>query len=282
MILTDLTQAGAFLGLYALILLTSKWMKDFLTNYSINDQLTQRDNPAVALIMAGYYLGTLAIFIGALFGPSQGFARDLMLVGGYSLLGMVLLNVSRFINDRVILREFCNIQQIIEQRNTAVATVQFGTYIATGLVAGGAVMGTGGSVLTAIAFFALGQLSLLIFSQIYDWLSPYCIHEELAKQNLACGIAMAGSLIALGIIVTNGVSGSFVSWQDNIRRFAEVNLLAFVFLPIVRYLFDRLIVPGDKLSREIIDDQNIGAGLLEAVVVISFACILKLLFRALC
>ena len=278
MIITDLGRAAAFIGLYFVLFLLAKWMKDFFTPYTINEELTQKDNPAIALIMCGYYLGLSAIFVGTLIGPSFGFGTDLMLVGGYSILGLVLLNISRFINDRVLLRTFCNVQQLIQERNTAVGAVQFGTYLATGLIAGGAVMGTGGGVGTAIAFFVLGQVSLLIFSQVYDWLTPYSIHEALAQKNLAAGVAMAGWLIALGIIVTNGVAGDFIDWPSNLMRFSQVNLLAFVFLPVIRFAMDYLVVPGDRLSREINEDQNVGAGLLEAVVLISFAIVLKLLF----
>lgn len=278
MIIADLGQAAAFLGLYLFVFLLAKWMKDVCTPYKINEELTKKDNVAISLIMSGYYLGAAAIFIGAMLGPSFGFGMDLILVGGYSILGLVFLNISRAVNDRVILRKFCNIKQLIDERNIAVGAVQFGTYLATGLIAAGAVMGTGGGVETAVVFFILGQISLLIFSQIYEWFAPYSIHEELAKKNLACGIALAGSLIALGIIITNGVAGDFVSWEDNLLRFVQVNILAFVFLPIIRFMMDFLIVPGDRLSREIIEDQNVGAGLLEAAAVISFACLLKVVF----
>lgn len=278
MILTEVGRVGAFIALYFFIFLFAKWMKDFFTSYAINHELTKSDNPAIALIMAGYYLGAVAIFAGALQGPSAGLGMDLLMVGGYSLLGLLFLNISRAVNDRVILRKFCNVKELIDNRNVAVGAVQFGTYLATGLIAAGAVTGSGGGVLTAVVFFMLGQLSLLVFSQIYDWLTPYCLQEELERQNLACGVALSGSLIALGIIVTNGVSGDFVSWQDNLLRFAQVNGLAFLFLPLVRFVMDWLVVPNDRLSREIIQDKNVGAGLLEAVVVISFAVLLKILF----
>lgn len=265
------------MGLYFVLFLLAKWMKDFFTPYKINEELTQKDNLAISLTMCGYYLGTVAIFIGALFGPTQALTKDLMLVGGYSILGLVFLNISRYFNDKIILRKFCNIEELTKEHNVAVGAVQFGTYVATGLIAAGAVTGTGGGVGTAIVFFVLGQISLLIFSLIYDKFTPYSIHEELGKKNVAAGAALGGTLIALGIIVLNGVSGSFVSWEENLINLAVVNVMAFIFLPVVRFMMDRLVVPGDNLSREIIEDKNLGAGLLEATVAISFAIVLKVL-----
>lgn len=276
-IFEDLNRTAAFVGLYFVLFLLAKWMKDFFTPYKINEELTQKDNLAISLTMCGYYLGTVAIFIGALFGPTQALTKDLMLVGGYSILGLVFLNISRYFNDKIILRKFCNIEELTKEHNVAVGAVQFGTYVATGLIAAGAVTGTGGGVGTAIVFFVLGQISLLIFSLIYDKFTPYSIHEELGKKNVAAGAALGGTLIALGIIVLNGVSGSFVSWEENLINLAVVNVMAFIFLPVVRFMMDRLVVPGDNLSREIIEDKNLGAGLLEATVAISFAIVLKVL-----
>ncbi len=273
-IFEDLTRTGAFVLLYLFLFLFAKWIKDFLTPYKLADELMGKDNLAIALTLSGYYLGTVAIFVGALLGPTQGLFNDVVQVGGYSILGLVFLNVSRVFNDKIILRKFCNIEQLTKEKNVAVGAVQCGTYIATGLIAAGALTGTGGGVLTAIVFFVLGQVSLLIFSLIYDRFTPYCIHDELGKKNIAVGAALGGTLIALGIIVLNGVSGDFVSWENNLAHVAVTNLMAFIFLPIVRIVMDKLVIPGDDLSREIIEDKNIGAGILEAVVAISFAIVL--------
>ncbi len=276
-IFEDLTRTAVFVGLYCLLFLLAKWMKDFFTSYKINDELTTKDNIAISLTMCGYYLGTVAIFVGALFGPTYGLTKDLILVASYSILGLIFLNISRYINDKIILRKFCNVEQLTKEHNVAVGAVQFGTYVATGLISAGAVTGTGGGVVTAVAFFVLGQISLLIFTLIYDLFTPYSIHEELGRKNIAAGVALGGTLIALGIIVLNGVSGNFVSWGYNLMNLGIINLMAFIFLPSVRFVMDKLVIPGGDLSNEIIEDRNLGAGLLEATIAISFAIVLKTL-----
>jgi len=273
-LLHDITRQTAFVALYVLLFLFAKWLKDFLTPYAINDELTAKDNLALSLCMVGYYFGLVAIFIGALSGPSQGLLEDLLQVGGYSLLGIMFLNASRYINDRIILRRFDCTDELIEKSNVAVGAVQLGAYIATGLIAAAAVHGTGGNAGTAIIFFVLGQLSLFLFSVIYEWITPYSIHTQLAQQNVAVGAALGGTLIALGIIVFNGASGDFISWQVNLVDLLTSNLMAFVFLPIVRLMMDKLVIPNANLSDEMINDKNLGAGLLEATVAISFAIVL--------
>ena len=92
--------------------------------------------------------------------------------------------------------------------------------------------------------------------------------------HIAAGVAFGGTLIALGIVILNGVSGDFVSWRVDLTLFAIVNVMAFVFLPAIRFVMGKLVIPGHDLSKEIRDDQNLGAGMLEATVAISFAAIL--------
>ncbi|MEN8136068.1 MAG: DUF350 domain-containing protein [Thermodesulfobacteriota bacterium] len=274
LVFDNFSKAFAFIVMYAVLFLLAKWLKDLFTPYKINKELTQTDNLAVALTMSGYYLATAVIFFGALFGPSKGFSEDLLAVGGYSLLGLVVLNLSRWFNDKIILRKFCNIEQLSKDHNIGVGAVQFGTYLATGLIAGGAVSGEGGGIVSFLVFFVLGQISLFVFSYIYDLLMPYCIHEELDKKNTAAGVAFGGTLIAIGIIILNGVVGDFVNWRNDLTLFGLANILAFIFLPLVRVFMDKLVIPGDDLSREIKEDQNVGAGLLEATVAICFAIVL--------
>lgn len=274
MVVDDIIKAAAFIVMYCGLFLLAKWFKGVFTPYALNEELTQKDNLAIALTMSGYYLATAAIFVGALFGPTQGFKNDLIAVGGYSLLGLVLLNLSRWFNDKAILRKFCDTEQLVKERNVGVGAVHFGAYLATGIIAAGAVSGEGGNALTSIVFFVLGQLSLFLFSLIYEKFSCYDIHEELLNKNIASGVAFGGNLIALSIIVMNAASGGFVNWQKDLLLFATANGVAFIFLPVIRLIMDRLVVPGDSLGREIKEDKNIGAGFLEATIAISFAIIL--------
>ncbi len=274
--LTSLLEGIAFVGLFFLIFLLSKWAKDFFTPYNLNDELTEKDNLSVSLTMAGYYFAVTLIFIGSLLGSSKGVVIDLIWVSAYSALGLVFLNVSRFFNDKFILREFCNIEQLTEEQNVAVGAVQFGTYVATGLVAAASVYGEG-PWFTAILSFVCGQALLFLFSVYYDFLTPFSLHEELKKKNVAAGIAFGGSSIAFCIILVGGFAGDFISFKDSAVSLLIVMGVAFTALPLIRLIMDKLVIPRSNLSSEIVDDQNVGAGILEATVAISFAIVINIL-----
>ncbi len=58
-----------------------------------------------------------------------------MTVGGYSILGIVLLNVSAWLTDLAVLRRFSDTAQLVHEKNLGVGAVHFGIYLATGLIA---------------------------------------------------------------------------------------------------------------------------------------------------
>ncbi|HEV7321416.1 MAG TPA: DUF350 domain-containing protein [Ensifer sp.] len=276
-VLDDVARAPAFILLYLVLFLLSKWLKGVLRPYDIDHELATKDNHAVALATSGYYLATAVIYCAALIGPSNGLREDLIAVGGYALLGLVMLNFSGWFADLAILRKFCDTKQLIQEKNAGVGAAHFGIYLATGLIAAGAVSGEGGGVVSAIVFFILGQISLLVFGFVYERLSPYDIHEQLQNRNTAAGIAFGGHIIALAIIVMNAAAGNFIDWKSDLAQFGLANLIAFIFLPVIRLVVDRLVIPGQSLAREIRDDRNVGAGILEATSAIAFAAVLAFL-----
>lgn len=270
----EILQAVSFLGLFLAILVLAKLANDILTPYSIDLQLTKRDNLALSVSLAGYFIAVVIIFVGALLGPSKGLINDLLLIGGYSIGGLLLLNFSRFINDKLILHKFSNVKEIIEDQNAGTGAVQFGSYVASGCIIAGAIHGTGGGPLTALVFFLLAQVLLIVFGLLYNVITPYDIHEEIEKDNVAAGVAFGGGLVALGIVLMRASSGSFISWGANLRSFGIDAALIFVLLPLMRIFFDRIILPGARLDTEIEKDKNIGAAILEAGVMVSFSSVL--------
>ncbi|PSQ92265.1 MAG: hypothetical protein BRD57_03025 [Proteobacteria bacterium SW_6_67_9] len=186
-----------FLALFAL----GRWAGDLVTSYRTGRQLTDEDNPALAVGLAGYYLGIAIIFVGAALGPSQGLQTDAVVVFGYTLGGIVLLLVSRWVNDRLILRGFSAQREVIEDQNPGTGAVLFGSYVASALVVAGAVHGEGGGPLTALAFWALGQVALVAFTWLYDLLTPYSLLDEIEQDNVAAGVGLGGALVAIGLIV---------------------------------------------------------------------------------
>lgn len=270
----EIISSVSFVLLYVAVFALSKWLNGLTLPYNLNQQLTEEDNPAVAVSLAGYFVAVTIIFTGAVDGPGYGLAYDLLLVGGYSLGGIVFLNISRWINDKLILHKFSTNKEIIQDRNSGTGVVQAASYIASGLVIAGAVHGEGGGVLSALVFYAVGQVILIVFAWLYEKATPFSYHDEIEKDNLAAGLGLAGGMISIGIIIMKATSGDFESYADHFSTLAFDVALILVYIFFVRFFFDKIIIPASDLSKEISQDKNVGAGLLEMCTSISFATVL--------
>lgn len=234
--------------------------------FDVKDELFKKDNFALALAMVGYYFGLVLALGGVLAGESTSLTDDLLDIGLYGLLAIVLLNVSAVLNDKIILRKFDNTKEIIDDRNAGTGAVEAGHHIANGLIVAGAISGDGGTLWVSLAFWGLGQVALIVMAEIYNLTTSFDVHEEIEKDNVAVGVAFAGLLIATGNIVRLAITGSFESWAKDLTNFALYFAVAAVLLPLVRIATDVLLVPGVKLSDEMVGQEtpNVGAGAIEA------------------
>ena len=107
-----------YVGMGLVILVLAKLAQDLVTPYKIGEQLSHKDNVALALSITGYYLGIVIVFLGAMYEPfgsaaivdGLGFTReyweDVLSVAAYSVVGIVVLNVARILVDRLVLYKF--------------------------------------------------------------------------------------------------------------------------------------------------------------------------------
>ena len=280
------------------VLFIAKVVQDLITRYSINQQVTGENNAALGLSLAGYYLGVVFVFVGALYQPlsvirdddwkptSAGYWGEVLEVLIYALVGIVVLNVARLVVDRLVLHTFQTEKEIVEQRNIGAGAVEFGVYLATGLVIAGSIAGTGSteaagaevsaleSALRSLVFLGLGMSVLILYSLFYQLTTSYDIHGEIEQGNTAVGVALAGNLIAIGLVTFKAVFGEFVGWGESLAGFLVFAVLGFALLFVVRQIADVVLLPGAKLQQELAADRNLGVAFIISAVVISSSLIL--------
>lgn len=234
--------------------------------FKLTKELFEQDNLALALAIVGYYLGLVLALGGVLAGEGVDLTGDLLDIFFFGLLAIVLLNLSAIINDKLILRKFNNEKEIIQDRNAGTGMIEGGNYIATGLITAGAVSGEETDLITVVVFWLLGQLALVLVTQVYNLATPFDLHDEVEKDNVAVGVAFSGVLIALGNIVRLSISGDFIDWVTDLTEFAIFLVMGLLLLPLMRIVTDKLLLPGVKLTDELVnqDEPNVGAGAIEA------------------
>ena len=273
----------AFVLLYIAKLVYSKIFR----KVDLKAELYVRNNYALAVAVSGYFFGICLALGGALVGPSQGWQADLIAIGLYGILAIVLMLIAGFLCEKILLHSFSNTKEIIEDQNLGTAFVEAGMHIANGLIVLAIVQGdysgwlvglqvfamdvgfgfvSLGPLVSGIAFWLLAQVVLIVAGRLYEMITPHSIHDELERDNAAVGLAFAGLLVGMGNIISIAVAGDYSGWQVGLQVFAMKVGFGFVALYGIHKLTDVILAPGISLGREQVKQQpNVGAGLIEAI-----------------
>ena len=274
----DILISGLILiAAFYIIFLIGKALNDLLhREFKLNVELVEKDNDALALSLTGYYIGLVLAIGGSLTGPGAGILNDLLDLSIYGLLSVILLNISWFVCDKLILYKFKMSDELIRDRNSGAGSVSAGVSIASGFIIFGAVQGEGGDILTVVAFWAIGQAMLIISGWIYNFMIPYDLHDEIEKDNAAAGVSFAGAIISMGVIVGLAGENFFESFASSLPNYFFYAGIGLALLPLIRLLTDKILLPTVKLSNEIAGQEkpNIGAAYIEAFSYIAGAFII--------
>jgi uncharacterized membrane protein YjfL (UPF0719 family) len=277
MLLDNFITGIIVLVAFFIIFFIGKIVNDLLhREYNLKVELVEKDNAAVALTVTGYYLGLVLSIGGSIVGPDSHIVDDLLDLCIYGILGIVLLNISWFICDKLMLRHFSVSDELIRDKNQGAGAVLAGMNIASGFIIFGALQGQGGSIWTAVVYWALGQIVLIIGGLIFNWITPYDIHAEIEKDNVAVGVGFGGALTAIGVTIGLSAKYDFVSWNESLTEFLFYAVLGLLLLPVVRFLTDKVLIPSVKLTDEIAHqaEPNVGAAYIECFAYISAAFII--------
>ncbi len=239
-------------------------------DFNVKEELVEKDNLAFSFAHVGYFIGLLAVIGSAIVGPSRGLINDIIDIAIYGVLGIILLNISIWLNDKIILRKFSVKKEIVEDRNSGTGVIEGAISIASGLIIFGAVTGEGGTLIqgitSAVVFWAAGQVALFVTAAVYQFITPYDVHEHIEKDNVAVGVGFAGALIAIANLIRHALMGDFEGWGYTFSEAGFELALGIILLPVMRFLTDKILLPGQRLTDEIINQEkpNVGAAIIEA------------------
>lgn len=280
-ILRDLGPGLLILVIVLVAVWIGKLVRDLLTRYKINEELTDKNNASVGIALAGYYVALAIAIAGVLAGAGTGdLWKDALLVGIYSLVAIVLLNISALVNDKLILYKFDNQKELVDDQNSGTGATMAGSYLATGLIVNAAVSGEAAGewwkgLLACLVFFVLGQVVLVLAGLWYQLITKYDIHKVIGDdKNVAAGIGFGGFLFAIGYVVKAAMTGDSTSWAVDLVSFALYVVIAFVLLTIGRLITDKVFLPKAKISDEIGNQGNIAAASIAAAIYIVIAVLI--------
>ena len=275
----DQIVAGfVYLAVILVLLAVGKWVYDALhRRFVLRVELLEKDNLALAVTIAGYYLGLVIVLGGVVSGPASISLLDdvigLVIFGG---LAIALLNLSAWVNDRLVFSRFDNEREIVEDRNVGVGILEGANYVAVGLITAGAMSGEGGMA-SGLVFWVTGLAALVVAGVLYDRITSYDLHEQIEGGNVAVAAAFAGVLVGFGNVIRLAGEGDFVSWNESLAEFGYYLVVGLVLLPLVRLFADKVLLPGARLTDELVKDRpNLGAGVIEGVTYLAASMLIGL------
>lgn len=254
-----------------LILIAAKLVRDLVLRrqgYHVNQMVVQNKSLGAATTQAGYLIGVLLGFLGAINvrGEDPSFVMIAIGVAHAGLVAIALQLLADTISDQLIFRGVRAPAGKVDDVNLSLAVGKAAISIATGLVLRGALSDPEAGLLVRMAWFAAAQAVMILAVLLYCRLTPYDDLAEIKRDNLAAGFPIAGILIAVGLVMEAAIVGrpeaSVVQAALATGKFLGVSLvLVYAF----RLMTDFIILPKVKLATELVDEKNRGAGLSEGV-----------------
>lgn len=275
--ITD-SETVIYLVLSIALLAIAKLINDWISPYNLNEQLTTADNKAIALAFAGYLISIVIIIHSVLSASaSKGLWADIIDTSLWSLVGIALLQVSRFVNNKWLLHKFDVWKELLTDKNVGAGAIQCGAYIGSAFMIKAALYGDVEttfliSFIAALVYFAIGQIAFILLSILYQRVSAFDLHKEIEKDNIAVGVGFGMTLIATGILLSG-----YLMKYDSFLGLALWFIFGAFLLIVGRYLIDKIILPKASLDAEISEDRNWGAALIEGCGAIGLALILTAL-----
>ncbi|MCG8239121.1 DUF350 domain-containing protein [Tenacibaculum finnmarkense genomovar ulcerans] len=271
---------GYILSGFVIFILGKIAYKMLHPSINIQDELVEKDNFAFIISYVGYFTALIIVIGGAIIGETAGFITDILQIFSYGIIAILLLLLSAWISNKVILNKFDLKKEIITDQNEGAGVIEAAIYIANGLVLYGALIGESETLIagisTFIIYWVLGNIVLILASKVFIAWMGYDIHNEVEKDNVAAGVSFSGAILAIGIITMNAILDPFLDWTTTLIDISLQTLLGCLLLPIMRLFADKILLPGRKLTDEIINQEkpNIGAGLMEAFAYIAAAILI--------
>uniref|UniRef100_A0A7S1G9Z6 DUF350 domain-containing protein n=1 Tax=Bicosoecida sp. CB-2014 TaxID=1486930 RepID=A0A7S1G9Z6_9STRA len=238
--------------------------------------LTTDDNKALAVSFAAYMFAVGLILWSSLTGLTSNEAENIGLMCFWQLIGVLLLEVARFVNDKVLLSAVNNNVEVVKGHNLGVATAEAGSYVATGLCVAASISGAPGDLGedlgVTLMWFVLGQLGFILYACLINsrLFASFDFYEQMRKGNAAAGVLFGLNLVAIGNLIANSIAKS-----DALLTFVTWYFLGGLVLFASRYIVDKIILPTQTMNHEIKEDQNYGAAFLVGGVPVALSFVLN-------
>lgn len=223
--------------------------------------LFQQQNRAYLIQRLSIVVAQIIAMTGAIAATPMHAVADVVWLAIEGIWILLFLLAARVLVDKVVLSTVDNMKAMREG-NTAIGIVEAGFYIGFGLILNGSLSGTaptiGQGVLASLVFCLLGVALVIGVYWLHEFVTPYDVRSALEEGRVATALELAGVLIAVSLVVRQGVAGDFTGWGVGFTGFFSVAVLAVALLYMMRFLLNK-ILPGTCKLIDIHENDLVGA-----------------------
>jgi uncharacterized membrane protein YjfL (UPF0719 family) len=274
------------LAIAIVLLSATKWVSGKLSSVDSTEELCKRDNYAFGISVAGRMFALCIVLSGAVVNSQssdlQATSEEMLLFG---ILGLVLVKIGRFLNDKIILDQLDK-DFHIKERNVSIALVDASSAIATAIIIRSVILWVEGVNLNAfiaiVTGFLVTKAVLLAMTRVYEFKfstsnQGISLQKTLTRGQLALAIQHSGNILSTAVAVASAanllqyVPTAYIS---NLLGWLIVGLILTIALQIILTIVKYIILSGVDLVREVDLQHNVGVACIEFSLSLGLALII--------
>jgi uncharacterized membrane protein YjfL (UPF0719 family) len=249
-----------------------------ISSINSTQQLTEKDNPAFGISMAGVVIAVTIMLTGTIYGnPEQSIIDTLISTGLYGLLGIGLMSLSRLIFDDLAMPKLSVREQILKG-NIAAGLVDAGNVIATAIIIRAVMMWVEYNTVDGIKAVIVGYLisQALLSGVTYLRIKAFAhlhggksLQSLLEKGNVAVALRFSGRRIGSALAISaaaNTLLYELSNFFTLLVAWVLISVIAVALLQLLSYLADRVIMAKINVEDEVIRQKNVALGAVQGTI----------------
>ncbi|NDF12272.1 MAG: DUF350 domain-containing protein [Proteobacteria bacterium] len=276
------TKIVVAVGLFACL----RFFSGAISSINSTQQLTEKDNPAFGISMAGLVIAVTIMLTGTVFGnPEVTPLQTVASTGLYGILGIFLMSLSRLIFDDIAMKRF-SLRDHILKGNIAVGIVDAGNMIATAIIIRSVMLwveyNTSEGIESVLVGYLISQLllTLVTYARIHRFSKRNegkSLQTLLEKGNIAVALRFSGRRIGSAFAISAAASTLLFDLSSFFMLIAAWVLISFcslVVLHALSYIADKIILANIDIEDEIVSQKNVALGAVQGAIYLSLGLLL--------
>jgi hypothetical protein len=250
------------------------WLVNLRTDFDDHAELWVANNWGYLAQRAGVVLAQV-VGVSSLLGQDLDDWSSLLWVGGGLVWATLLAGAGSWITDWLVLRAPVTRFHDLNRAPLSVGLVKLGFSVGLGLIVRATFVGEapdlGTALLSVFAFTVAGIAGLVLASHLHSLVSRVQLRRRVVAGGVTEALESLGVLVAVGLILHAAIAGDFTTWTDSLAGFGAALGVAYLGLYLARYVIDWFILTGSCTLRTIHAEQQRGAAVLLAFLLVMVA-----------